>query len=93
MSAAQSSTAVKTSQSQTADAQAAAPVRETDVRDFAPVAGPHNSPAHRLAMVSEQLWLAETEPRWSTRKTWAFIAVTCGGFWLGVGVLAFQFLG
>lgn len=62
----------------------AAPRPDLKLADSAQAAG---SPGPALAL-QRQLSEAflEDEPRWSPRSTMAFILLTCGGFWLAVGV-------
>jgi len=73
--------------------EAAAPsVRLADAHD---VASP--SPARSQQEALEALWAHEAsldlEPqRWSARRTFAFITLTCGGFWAAVILLAIHFL-
>lgn len=56
------------------------PVTPDDVRPEAD-AGPANQLQLRLSKA-----YAEPRPRWSTRRTLAFVVLTCGGFWLAVGL-------
>jgi hypothetical protein len=44
-------------------------------------AGPANHLQLRLSKA-----YAEPRPRWSARRTLAFVVLTCGGFWLAVGL-------
>ena len=46
---------------------------------------PVASPA--LALQSALTEAFEAEPRWSARRTLGFAVITCGAFWMGVGLV------
>ena len=54
-----------------------------------PIASPALALQSALADAFEDY---DGEPRWSARRTLAFAVVTCGAFWMGVGLVVIRVL-
>ena len=58
----------------------------SEARAHDPVASP------ALALQSALSEAFESEPRWSARRTLGFAVITCGAFWMGVGLVVARVL-
>jgi hypothetical protein len=79
------SQALKVSPQQAAPAHRAGWRRTTLAANDAAVLGDGEGPANQLKRQLARAYPTKAD-KWSPRRTLGFIALTCGGFWLAVGL-------